>query len=126
MIELRRPAQYSLGDGLIQEQTADLWQPWMRHADKALEDEKLRSQVVAVESANTPGDPKGPRLQGQLSKRVKRSDVDVRACGKRTANALGALTRIAAGGMTASRVNAKMTLNLTRRNAKITRNNAKK
>jgi transposase, IS5 family len=41
MIELRRPAQYSLGDGLIQEQTADLWEPWMRHADKALEDEKL-------------------------------------------------------------------------------------
>ena len=41
MIELRRPAQYTLGDGLIQEQTGDLWEPWMRHADKALEDEKL-------------------------------------------------------------------------------------
>jgi transposase, IS5 family len=41
MIELRRPAQYSWGDGLIQEHTGDLWEPWMRHADKALEDEKL-------------------------------------------------------------------------------------
>jgi IS5 family transposase len=41
MIELRRPAQYSLGDGLIYEQTSDLWEPWMRHADQALEDEEL-------------------------------------------------------------------------------------
>lgn len=41
MIELRRAAQYTLGDGLIYEQTSDLWEPWMRHADQALEDEKL-------------------------------------------------------------------------------------
>ena len=41
MIELRRPAQYWWGDGLIHEQTSDLWEPWMRHADQALEDEKL-------------------------------------------------------------------------------------
>ena len=41
MMELRRPAQYRLGDGLIHEQTSDLWEPWMRHADQALEDEKL-------------------------------------------------------------------------------------
>ena len=27
MIELRRPAQYTLGDGLIDEQTSDLWEP---------------------------------------------------------------------------------------------------
>jgi len=41
MIELRRPAQYCLGDGLIYEQISDLWEPWMRHADQALEDEEL-------------------------------------------------------------------------------------
>ena len=34
---------------------------------------------------------KRSRLQDQLSKRVKRSDVDVRACGKRTVNALCAV-----------------------------------
>jgi hypothetical protein len=56
---------------------------------------------------------------------VKPSDVDVRTCGKRTANALCALTRIALGGRTGSTVHAKMTLNLTRRNAKMTRHNAK-
>jgi transposase-like protein DUF772 len=41
MIELRRPAQYSLGDGLIYEEASDLWEPWMRHVDPALEDEEL-------------------------------------------------------------------------------------
>jgi IS5 family transposase len=41
VIELRRAAQYSWGDALIYEQTSDLWEPWMHHADKALEDEKL-------------------------------------------------------------------------------------
>lgn len=41
MIEVRRPAQRTLGDGLIYEETQDLWEPWMRHADQALEDEKL-------------------------------------------------------------------------------------
>lgn len=41
MIELRRAAQYTWGDALIYEQTSDLWESWMRHADKALEDEKL-------------------------------------------------------------------------------------
>src|SRR5215470_5959734 len=41
MIELRRPAQRTLGDGLIYEETQDLYEPWMYHADQALEDEKL-------------------------------------------------------------------------------------
>lgn len=39
MIELRRPAQRTFGDGLIEEETAGLWEPWMRHADQVLEDE---------------------------------------------------------------------------------------
>jgi hypothetical protein len=29
MIQPRRPQQYSFGDGLIAEQTSDLWEPWM-------------------------------------------------------------------------------------------------
>jgi hypothetical protein len=55
----------------------------------------------------------------------KPSDVNVRACGKRTANALCALTRIAVGGMTAPRESAKMTRVKRKDNAKITLNNAK-
>lgn len=43
MIKTRR-AQLDLGDafiaGFIAEQPADLWEPWMRHADQALQDER--------------------------------------------------------------------------------------
>jgi transposase, IS5 family len=45
MIHLRRPQQYSFGDGLIAEQTSDLWEPWMRQADQVLQDEELVSAV---------------------------------------------------------------------------------
>ena len=41
MIALRRSSQYSFGDGLIKEETTDLWEPWMRQADKVLQDEQL-------------------------------------------------------------------------------------
>lgn len=40
MIAARRRPQ-SFADGLISEAVADLWEPWMRHADQALEDEAL-------------------------------------------------------------------------------------
>jgi len=40
MIAARR-LQSSFADGLIAEAVADLWEPWMRHADQALEDEAL-------------------------------------------------------------------------------------
>jgi IS5 family transposase len=40
MIEARR-RQHSFADGFIAEAVEDLWEPWMRHADKALEDEAL-------------------------------------------------------------------------------------
>ena len=40
MIAARR-LQRSFADGLIAEAVADLWEPWMRHADQALEDEAL-------------------------------------------------------------------------------------
>jgi transposase, IS5 family len=41
VIDLRRPGQRTLGEGLMEEETADLWEPWMRHADRVLEDEQL-------------------------------------------------------------------------------------
>ena len=40
MIAIRR-LQRTFADGLIFEEVADLWEPWMRHADKALEDPAL-------------------------------------------------------------------------------------
>lgn len=45
MIHLRRSSQYSFGDGLIAEQTSELWDPWMRQADTVLEDEPLLNAV---------------------------------------------------------------------------------
>ena len=40
MIAARR-LQQTFADGFISEAVSDLWEPWMRHADQALEDEKL-------------------------------------------------------------------------------------
>jgi IS5 family transposase len=45
VIDLRRPGQRTLGEGLMEEETADLWEPWMRHADQVLEDEQLVNSV---------------------------------------------------------------------------------
>ena len=48
MIAARRQQQ-SFADGLIHEAVGDLWGPWMRHADQALEDEAL----LLINSAGT-------------------------------------------------------------------------
>jgi len=48
MMDLRRPGQRSFGEGLIEEETDSLWEPWMRHAGQVLEDEQL---VKAVHEA---------------------------------------------------------------------------
>jgi transposase, IS5 family len=48
VIDLRRPGQRTLGEGLLEEETADLWEPWMRHADQVLEDEQLVNAVYAA------------------------------------------------------------------------------
>lgn len=55
MIAARR-LQRNFADGLIAEAVADLWEPWMRHADQALEDEALL-----------------PIIQRELAKRCKKS-----------------------------------------------------
>ena len=40
MIAARR-LQRSFADGFLTEEVADLWEPWMRHADEALHDDQL-------------------------------------------------------------------------------------
>ncbi len=45
MIDLRRSGQGSFGEGFIAEETANLWEPWMRQADQVLEDEQLVKAV---------------------------------------------------------------------------------
>ena len=40
MIAARR-LQRSFADGFIGEEVTDLWEPWMRHADEALNDDQL-------------------------------------------------------------------------------------
>ena len=55
MIAARR-LQRSIADGLIAEEVQDLWEPWMRHANEALNDDQLL-QII----------------QQELSKRYKKS-----------------------------------------------------
>jgi transposase, IS5 family len=47
VIQYRR-AQLSFGDGLIAGEVTDLWEPWMRHADEALNDDQLLEIVQAA------------------------------------------------------------------------------
>jgi IS5 family transposase len=54
MIHLRRTGQYTFGDGLIAEQTDDLWEEWMRQADKVLDDEQLLNAVYEALSRRRP------------------------------------------------------------------------
>jgi IS5 family transposase len=51
-----RRLQQSFADGFISEAVTDLWEPWMRHADRALEDEALLLII-----------------QRELAKRIKKS-----------------------------------------------------
>jgi len=44
LIEARR-SQLSFADGFIQEAVEDLWEPWMRHADQALNDDALLTLI---------------------------------------------------------------------------------
>lgn len=47
MIPARR-LQLSFADGFIAEQVDDLWEPWMRHADQALNDDRLLEIMQAA------------------------------------------------------------------------------
>jgi len=40
-----RRLQRSFADGLITGEVEDLWEPWMRHADQALEDDALLALI---------------------------------------------------------------------------------
>lgn len=55
MIAARR-LQRNFADGLIAGEVQDLWEPWMRHADEALNDDRLLRII-----------------QQELSKRCKKS-----------------------------------------------------
>jgi IS5 family transposase len=46
----RRQSQRSLWEGLIAENVSELWEPWMREADKLLEDEALVDLVYEAQS----------------------------------------------------------------------------
>jgi IS5 family transposase len=43
-----RRLQQSFGDGLIREEISDLWEPWMRHADTVLENDRLVEIIQAA------------------------------------------------------------------------------
>jgi len=45
VIHLRRSSQRSFAEGLIEEAVGDLWQPWMRQADRVLDDDRLLDTV---------------------------------------------------------------------------------
>ncbi len=62
MIEARRKLQLSFGEGLIAAEVSDLWDDWMRFADKVLEDEQL---LTTVYEALTKRRPKS-RTRGRL------------------------------------------------------------
>jgi len=53
VIEARR-RQRTFGEGLINEEVADLWEPWMRHADEVLNDEKLIETVYLALTRRAP------------------------------------------------------------------------
>ena len=48
MIQLRHQ-QPSLWDGVWAEEVGDLWEPWMRAADRLLEDDELLTQVFEAQ-----------------------------------------------------------------------------
>ena len=60
MIAARR-LQRTFADGLIAEEVQDLWEPWMKHADEALNDDRLLEII-----------------QEELSRRCKKSKTRVR------------------------------------------------
>jgi IS5 family transposase len=53
VIEARR-LQRTFGEGLIEEEVADLWEDWMRHADAVLSDEKLIETVYLALAKRSP------------------------------------------------------------------------
>jgi hypothetical protein len=58
MIDLRRPGQRSFGEGFIEEETASLWEPWMRQADQVLDKRAIiRPEGSADSGATANSDP---------------------------------------------------------------------
>jgi IS5 family transposase len=78
MIPARR-LQLSFADGFIAEQVDDLWEPWMRHADQALNDDRLLEIMQAgwsklcrkSKTRGRPGTPAEIILRLLLLKRIR-------------------------------------------------------
>lgn len=62
MITLRCVSQPQFADGFVEQAVGDLWEPWMREADKLLEDEKL---LITVYEALVRRHPQS-RVRGRL------------------------------------------------------------
>jgi transposase, IS5 family len=78
MIAARR-VQRSFADGLIAEEVADLWEPWMRQADQVLEDDglltliqqELTTRVKKSKTRGRPGTPAEVVLRMLLLKHIR-------------------------------------------------------
>jgi IS5 family transposase len=67
-----RNEQPSFGDGLISAEVEDLWEPWMRHADKILSDPSLLSLTLnELEKRVKPGQKRGrPGTSAEVALRM--------------------------------------------------------
>jgi hypothetical protein len=70
-----RRLQRSFADGLIAEEVKDLWEPWMRHADRALNDDQL-PEIIREELSRRC---KKSKTRGRPSTVPSGGDGDLRA-----------------------------------------------
>ena len=73
MIAARR-LQRSFADGFITGEVDDLWEPWMRHADQALEDDALLS-LIQNELAKRCKEEQDPWAPGNAGRRHPAHDA---------------------------------------------------
>jgi hypothetical protein len=73
VIQYRR-SQLSFADGLISEEVTDLWEPWMRHADEAIDDDQLAGDCARC-AESTLQEEQDPRP----ARGVGRSDLAIAA-----------------------------------------------
>ena len=104
MIEARR-AQLSFGEGLINEEVADLWEDWMRPVDQVLDDDQLLSTVYEALAKRSPksrtrgrrGAPAEVVLRLLLLKHVRNWSYEVVEREVRANLVYRAFTRVGAG-----------------------------
>lgn len=100
-----RRLQQSFGDGLIREEISDLWEPWMRHADQALDDDRLVEIVQAAlakrckksKTRGRPGTPADVILRLLILKHIREWSFEETAREVRANLVYREFTRIGAG-----------------------------